>query len=1129
MNRPVLVSIVIPAYKPQFFEKALLSAMVQDYDQLEIVVCDDCRDDSIARIVERCRPISYDDDLLMPGAVSKLLAALQQHPRAVMATGKRHMIDTEGKHCGESLLTLFPFAADVIVDGKELASFLGQHIYNFIGEPTSIMCRREDVLAFGDEIMSLLGEVVYWVGDLSLYVKLLQHGDLIMLAEPLACFRISTLQTSQIARDTPQVAVAPYAHYRAAMAALGWVRPAGINGTVKVAELTAPDCVHELNLAAYFSTGGALPMGNARLQAWSHANTAHVPVRNWLAHRTLTPKQQCLLDQHRRHLGAQAGVEVIVLDRRGDADALVVSLASLERWARGSSTPLHWQVISSESDGWVERVNDQVHRSDKGWLLMLEAGDELLLSGTLKLDLKLADAGDASMIYCDELQRGDPDLVMVARPGLCLDYLLGAPALMAGHWLLRRDLVEQAGGYDPALPDAIELDLILRLLDGPGLAGIAQVAEPLLLCDAPALQGSAHEQRSIERHLARRGYAQARVAWQERGGYRIHYGHARQPGVSIVMSGAYPMAVLQRCLESLLGNTDYPVFEVLVLDHLVSDTVTRQWLQELRQMGSEQLSVLSVAANLDPEQALDQAVEVARGEYLVLLEGDTQVIQADWLEALLEHGLRAEVALVAGTLVSPSGRIQQSGLIGGLHGVVGPAFEHLDISQSEGMLRTSVAQNFSAVPSACMLLSRQLYQQLGGMDASLPTARLRDVDFCRRAAESGRRIVWTPHARLGQSQRTVHPGSEQALEQAVAITRGLSHDAAYNPNLTLQGQAYTLEMRAELTWRPLSWRPLPVVLAFPDRQREARESRVVAPLCAMVDAGLVDALISDQPLNAAQVSRLAPDVVVFQDNLGELPLQAMREARLIEGAFLVLEVQAFLSTVTDDPQHDPVVRWEALTQAAQLVDRLIVPTRALADAFAPLHTDVQVLETRLAPSWASLPGAVAPSARPRVGCCIEPSSSLDPQLMATLVQALAPQVDWVLWGRVPGALRALAHEVHDGALHEDPQRLAGLQLDLALAPLGTSGLDGCCSALPLLRFAACGYNVLCSDSAAYEVALDITRVGNTLVQWLQAIEQELQDLARAHHKGERLRQQVLQGWLLDEGGAHLAAKAWLPR
>jgi hypothetical protein len=539
--------------------------------------------------------------------------------------------------------------------------------------------------------------------------------------------------------------------------------------------------------------------------------------------------------------------------------------------------------------------------------------------------------------------------------------------------------------------------------------------------------------------------------------------------------------------------------------------------------------VLSVAAHLDPARALDQAVEAARGEYLVLLEGDTQVLQADWLAALLEHGLRAEVALVAGTLVSPSGRIQQSALIGGLHGVVGPAFEHLDISQPEAMLRTSVAQNFSAVPSACMLLSRQLYQQLGGMDASLPTARLRDVDFCRRAAESGRRIVWTPHARLGQSQRTVHPGSEQALEQAVAITRGLSRDAAYNPNLTLQGQAYTLEMRAELTWRPLSWRPLPVVLAFPERQREARESRVVAPLHAMVDAGLVDGLISDQPLNAAQMSQLAPDVVVFQDNLGELPLQAMREARLIEGAFLVLEVQAFLSTVTDDPQHDPVVRWEALTQAAQLVDRLIVPSRALADAFAPLHADVQVLETRLGALWSSLPGAAASSARPRVGCCIEPSSSLDPQLMATLVQALAPQVDWVLWGRVPGALRALAHEVHDGALHEDPQRLAGLKLDLALAPLGTSGLDGCRSALPLLRFAACGYNVLCSDSAAYEVALDIARVGNTPEQWLQAVEQQLQDLAHAQQKGERLRQQVLEGWLLNESGAQLAAKAWLPR
>jgi len=135
----------------------------------------------------------------------------------------------------------------------------------------------------------------------------------------------------------------------------------------------------------------------------------------------------------------------------------------------------------------------------------------------------------------------------------------------------------------------------------------------------------------------------------------------------------------------------------------------------------------------------------------------------------------------------------------------------------------------------------------------------------------------------------------------------------------------------------------------------------------------------------------------------------------------------------------------------------------------------------------------------------------------------------VLWGEVSEALQALAHEVHDGMLQGDPAALSALQLNLALAPLGDSGLERCRSALPLLQLGACGYPVVCSDVPAYANALPVERVANTTLHWLDAIEALLAQPAAAHAAGQRLQQQVRQEGVLDEVRAAGWFQAWAQR
>lgn len=134
----------------------------------------------------------HDDDVLDPQCVARLVAAMEADPGVVLATSRRARIDSAGEPLPDILATLPAFVQDVQIEGKGLVSLLVDNTMNFIGEPSCVLCRRADVLAFGDALMSLNGQSIDWVGDLSTYVKLLQQGNLAYLSDTLTRVRVST-------------------------------------------------------------------------------------------------------------------------------------------------------------------------------------------------------------------------------------------------------------------------------------------------------------------------------------------------------------------------------------------------------------------------------------------------------------------------------------------------------------------------------------------------------------------------------------------------------------------------------------------------------------------------------------------------------------------------------------------------------------------------------------------------------------------------------------------------------------------------------------------------------------------------------------------------------------------------
>nr|BFE90480.1 hypothetical protein GCM10020185_10160 [Pseudomonas brassicacearum subsp. brassicacearum] len=166
---------------------------------------------------------------------------------------------------------------------------------------------------------------------------------------------------------------------------------------------------------------------------------------------------------------------------------------------------LHFVKVNESN--YVDKINQVVSQSDCDWMVMAEAGDELTPGGLFRAGLEFLAAPRCQAVAMDEFQRQpDGTLADVFRPGFNLDLLQSAPALMARHWLVRRETLVKLGGYSREFKNALEFDLLLRLIEQDGLEGLAHLDEPLLTCQALPVEDNADERKTLLRHLAVRGY-----------------------------------------------------------------------------------------------------------------------------------------------------------------------------------------------------------------------------------------------------------------------------------------------------------------------------------------------------------------------------------------------------------------------------------------------------------------------------------------------------------------------------------------------------------------------------------------------------------------------------------------------
>jgi len=283
--------------------------------------------------------------------------------------------------------------------------------------------------------------------------------------------------------------------------------------------------------------------------------------------------------------------------------------------------------------------------------------------------------------------------------------------------------------------------------------------------------------------------------------YRIQYAlPGKPPMVSIIIPTRNGYDILHQCIESIRTKTDYPNYEILVVDNQSDDEETLDYLAHLAKAGWAR--VLSYDEPFNFSAINNFAVTQAEGSVIALVNNDIEVVTPEWLSEMVAHAMRPGVGAVGAKLFYGDGRIQHAGVIVGLGGVAGHSHKYYPHDASGYFFRLHLVQNVSAVTAACLVIRRLIYEEVGGLDEEHLRVAFNDVDFCLRVRELGYRNLWTPYAELYHHE-SVSRGAEDTPEKQMRFTAEIEYmksrwgdklrnDPVYNSNLTLDHEDFSL-------------------------------------------------------------------------------------------------------------------------------------------------------------------------------------------------------------------------------------------------------------------------------------------------------------------------------------------------
>ncbi len=377
---------------------------------------------------------------------------------------------------------------------------------------------------------------------------------------------------------------------------------------------------------------------------------------------------------------------------------------------------------------------------------------------------------------------------------------------------LKKELFDKIGGFRKGLEGSQDYDLLLRATELT--TSIKRIPKTLyhwrMHDESTSMNESAKNyafesgKTALQDAFERRNIEATVIPQKNKPGfYHIDYALDQEPKISIIIPTKNNSKVLQTCIGSIFKKSTYSNFEVIILDNNSNEPELFELFKEYESEENTRFRVLKLAYLFNFSKLMNDGVAAANGDYILLLNNDTEVITPDWMEKMLKHAQRKNTGAVGVKLYYPNDLIQHAGVVIGLGEVAGHTFVAAERNDPGYFHRLTSVNNYSAVTAACLLIAKEKYLSVQGFDERL-AIEYNDVDFCLKLVDSGLLNVWLPEVELYhyESLTRGHPHANkktyaQSLKEIKYFkSKWMSYiedDPMYHPSLSRLSTFYDLK------------------------------------------------------------------------------------------------------------------------------------------------------------------------------------------------------------------------------------------------------------------------------------------------------------------------------------------------
>ena len=519
----------------------------------------------------------------------------------------------------------------------------------------------------------------------------------------------------------------------------------------------------------------------------------------------------CLADASPR--GEQLRQDLKKIKGRKTREALMkipdgdTELTSVIREYQLKDSRIRYEILK-ENKSIAENSNAAMEMATGDFVGLLDHDDTLEPNALYEVAGKICEDDRVDVVYTDEDKinsKGTKHLTPNMKPDFNLD-LLRSNNYICHLFVVRRILMEKIGGFRKEFDGAQDYDFILRCTEEA--EKIAHVHKVLYhwrtheksTSDNPESKIYAFHagRRAVEAHLQRLGIQAEVEETCDLGYYRVKYPVTGSPMVSILIPNKDQLQTLKKCLKSIWEKTEYTNYEILIIENNSTEKETFEFYKKID--GRHHVRVLYWDKEFNYSAINNFGAAQAKGEYLLLLNNDTEVITKGWMKELLSHCQRPEVGMVGAKLYFPDNTIQSAGTIIGMGGMADHAFVNMDRKKSGYMHRASIQVDMSGVTAACAMVKRSVYEEVHGLEEKL-TVAFNDVDLGLKIVTAGYLIVFDPYAELyhyESKSRGINDEKKERHAREVKYTQEkwadflAAGDPCYNQNLTLAKHNFSL-------------------------------------------------------------------------------------------------------------------------------------------------------------------------------------------------------------------------------------------------------------------------------------------------------------------------------------------------